>query len=375
MNILVLNYEFPPLGGGASPVSRDISIQLKNRGHEVTVLTMGFQALADYEEIQGVKVHRLKCLRTQKNVCKPWEQFTYLLAVRSFMKNHMKTQHYDVCHTHFIIPTGEAARWIHKKYHIPYVITAHGSDVEGHNKKTSMKIMHRMLRNSWRKIVNDSAGVVAPSKYLQNLMNSNYAWNKYTYIPNGINYKSYRELAAPEWKEERILVMGRLQAFKGVQLILRALARVDLRGWEVDILGDGPYREELEQLSDKLKLTEKVHFHGWIDYGTEEQLKYLRKASIYVSASQFENCPMSVIEAAAAGCYPLLSDILAHRQLISEDEYYFDVDDVGTLAEKINKCISRGVNSLSMGIDVSKFDWDQVIPQYEEMLENACHNA
>ena len=169
--------------------------------------------------------------------------------------------------------------------------------------------------------------------------------------------------------------MGRLQAFKGVQLILRALARADLRGWEVDILGDGPYREELEQLADKLKLTDRVHFHGWIDYGTEEQLKYLRKASIYVSASQFENCPMSVIEAAAAGCYPLLSDILAHRQLISEDDYYFDVDDVDTLAEKINKCISRGVNGLSMGIDVSKFDWEQVIPQYEEMLENACHNA
>ena len=43
MNILVLNYEFPPLGGGASPVSRDISIRLASLGHRVTVVTMGYK--------------------------------------------------------------------------------------------------------------------------------------------------------------------------------------------------------------------------------------------------------------------------------------------------------------------------------------------
>ena len=63
MNILVLNYEFPPLGGGASPVSRDISIQLQKRGHQVTVLTMGYRDLPEYEEMQGIKIYRLKCLR------------------------------------------------------------------------------------------------------------------------------------------------------------------------------------------------------------------------------------------------------------------------------------------------------------------------
>lgn len=45
MRILVLNYEYPPLGGGAAPVSRDISIQLAKRGHDVTIVTMGFHGL------------------------------------------------------------------------------------------------------------------------------------------------------------------------------------------------------------------------------------------------------------------------------------------------------------------------------------------
>lgn len=372
MNILVLNYEYPPLGGGASPVSRDISIQLQQRGHQVTVLTMGYKDLPEYEEMQGIKIYRLKCLRSKKNVCKPWEQFTYLLAVRRFMKKHMVKNNYDVCHAHFIIPTGEAAKWISEKYHIPYTITAHGSDVEGHNQKISMKVMHRLLRNSWRKIVRMSSGVVAPSQYLLDLMNKNFQWDNYIYIPNGIEWKKYYRESGSEKKEKRILIMGRLQKFKDVQIILKALANVDLGEWNVDVLGDGPYREELEKLAEDLDLTERVCFHGWIDNGTEEQMEYLRKASMYISASQFENCPMSVIEATAAGCCPILSDIPAHRQLIATDESYFEKGNVEELAGKIRKFIKIIENKAYKEIDVSHYDWDYIMPQYERVFQTAC---
>lgn len=372
MNILVLNYEFPPLGGGASPVSMDISVQLCKRGHKVTVLTMGYKGLREYENIEGVRVHRLKCLRTQKSVCKPWEQFTYLIAVRHYMRIHLSEERYDVCHVHFVIPTGEAARWIRLKYHIPYIITAHGSDVEGHNQKVSLKIMHRMLRGAWRRIVKCSIGVVAPSEYLMNLMRYNYPQGQYYYIPNGIELGKYKLLSDKRNKQKSILVMGRLQKFKGVQFILEAIAKIDLQGWRVDILGEGPYRDELEKISRKLDLSDSVFFRGWIDYGTKEQLDYLKKASIYISASQCENCPMSVIEATAAGCYPLLSNILPHRQLIKSDEYFFDANDISDLASKLEKCITEGFDCLDKIPDVSQYDWNNVIRQYEILLQNTA---
>ena len=66
MKILVLNYEFPPLGGGASPVSKEIAVQLQRMGHRDTVVTMGFEGLPAYEEIEGVRVYRLKCWRSKK---------------------------------------------------------------------------------------------------------------------------------------------------------------------------------------------------------------------------------------------------------------------------------------------------------------------
>lgn len=372
MKILVLNYEFPPLGGGAASVSKDISIQLSRKGHDVTVVTMGYQDLPEYEEVQGVKIYRLKCLRRKKSSCMPWEQYTYLLAVRHFMKSHMKSYAYDICHVHFVIPTGEAAKWIKKKYHIPYVITAHGSDVEGHNQKKYMKIMHKFLRPSWRKIVSSSEGVVAPSIYLKSLMEERYSQGKYILIPNGLDIAKYKKLTEEGEKEKRLLLMGRLQKFKNVQTVLRAIAEIDLSGWEVDVLGDGPYREELEKLVKQLNLTKCVRFHGWIDNGSEEQLGYIRQSAIYITASFFENCPMTVLETIAAGNYPLLSDIPAHRQLIPDDKYYFRADDVQGLAKKLEGVISENDVVRGNNIDISRYDWNNIIRRYEDTFQKVC---
>lgn len=370
MKILVLNYEYPPLGGGAAPVSRDISQQFHKMGHDVTVVTMGYRDLPASEEERGMKIYRLKCWRSKKSSCMPWEQYTYLLAVRIFMKKHMLNHSYDVCHVHFVIPTGEVARWIKKKYKIPYIITAHGSDVEGHNKKLYMRIMHRFLRPSWKKIVKQSEGIIAPSVYLQSLMKREYNKGNYIYIPNGLDVEKYRSLCRGKEKEKKILLMGRMQKSKNIQTVLKAIASVDMKGWKVDILGDGPYRAELEKLAAKLGLSGCVKFYGWIDNNSKEQLEFLQRAAVYITASQYENCPMAVLETIAAGCYPLLSDIPAHRQIVPDEEFYFQKDDIQGLAEKIERVMDKFPNWESR-IGVEKYDWNEVIIQYERMLKEA----
>ena len=242
MKILVLNYEFPPLGGGAAPVSKDITLQLDARGHELAVVTMGYKGLPSYEMINGVPVYRVKCWRKRQDACKPWEQLTYIISAIKFLKKHMETYQYDICHTHFIIPTGVVAKWVKKRYDLSYVITAHGSDVEGYNSKKSMKFMHKFLRPFWRKIVDDSQCIISPSLFLKELLEHNHAVDKYVCIPNGIDYEKYHALAAVSGKEKRILVMCRLQEWKNVQTVIKAVGKINLADWRVDILGDGPYR-------------------------------------------------------------------------------------------------------------------------------------
>lgn len=371
MNILVLNYEYPPLGGGAAPVSRDISKKLVEMGHRVVVVTMGYKGLPSYEMDEGVEVYRVKCLRKKTFSCMPWEQFTYLISTRFFMRKHKELQKFDVCHTHFVIPTAEVSRWVYKKYHIPYVITAHGSDVEGYNSKKYMKIMHKFLRPAWKSIVRDAYRVVAPSYFLDGLMKKAYdVEDKYVMIPNGIELKDYQKLFdGSQEKKKKILLMGRLQKYKNVQTTIKALSMIDLKDWTVDVLGDGPYREELETLTKELGLSEKVTFHGWVENKSPEQLQFLREASIYVTASLFENCPMAVIETASAGCYMLVSDISAHRQILEADEHFFEPENVAQLAEKLEKQMSLGAKAYSY--DFARYDWANVMPQYEKLLKEA----
>lgn len=374
MHILILNYEFPPLGGGAAPVSKDIAIELVKRGHDVTVLTMGYRSLPEYEEIGGVKVYRLPCIRHSKSSCNPIEQYSYLRAVDKFMKRTGGGSTYDICHAHFVIPTGQAAFKIKKRYNIPYVVTAHGSDVEGHNTKILMRVMHRFLRPFWRRIVRESQCVVSPSQYLMDRMYGNFSIDKYRFIPNGIDYELFHSHDCIVKKS--ILIMGRLQKFKNVQFILEALNSVDMDGWELNILGDGPYAEDILQKILESKWHDRIHYRGWIDNKSEEQLKFIYESSIYISASQFENCPMSVIEAIGAGCYPLVSDIPAHRQLLSDDRFFFDLENVESLSEKLQGVIKAYNENVDVDIpDVSRYSWGNVIKEYLQVFDGIQKNV
>lgn len=227
--------------------------------------------------------------------------------------------------------------------------------------------MHHLLRTGWRRIVQDAERVVSPSRYLLDLMGHNYPAGRYVYIPNGIDLNKMQAFQPNEKKTKKILVMGRLQKFKGVQDVLQALSKIDLKEWTVDILGDGPYKSELEKLASDLGLGEKVTFRGWIDNGSPEQLQFLRKSSIYISASRFENCPMSVIEAAAMGCHVLLSDIPGHTQLIEGNNHFFEIGNLQELTGILGDLVDGREMLEDQSNKVRKYDWGIVIKQYEEL--------
>ena len=381
MKILVLNYEYPPLGAGAAPVCRDLVSEMAKQGHQVTVVTMGFKGLPEYEVQNGAEIYRLECLRRHEHSCSPLEQLTYIHNAERFLGTYLKTHSCDICHVHFVVPTGLIALWIKKNYGIPYVLTAHGSDVEGHNRKTSLRMMHRILRPAWRRIVRGAFAVTAPSEHLIRLMDRVWHSRRYVLIPNGLDIKLYDP--AGESKEKRILVMSRLQEYKNVQTILKAIARIpddQWYGWQADILGDGPFRKELEQLVLDLGISMRVSFRGWVDNSTPEQIRYLKKAAVYITASRFENCPMSVLEAVAAGCYPLMSDIEGHRQFFKNgsDSPFFRPDDEEELAEKLKNLLSQDPQALiPEGADLALYDNKRVTEHFLRLFKRvtAKHNA
>ena len=169
MKILSLTYEYPPIGGGGSNVAAAVNEELVRMGDDVTVLTSGMKALPAEETVEGVVVHRTACVRRHRHYTTAAELLTTLLPTYRRGAQLIRAIKPDVIHTHFILPSGPLARALSERFNVPYVLTAHGSDVPGYN-PDRFGLMHQMLKPAWRRIVEGASSVTSPSRFLAGLI-------------------------------------------------------------------------------------------------------------------------------------------------------------------------------------------------------------
>lgn len=369
MNILVLNYEFPPLGGGASPVSYEIAKGMVKLGHKVDVVTMGFKGLPKKEEVDGVMVHRVKCIRRKKEICHPWEQLTYLITAYFYIKKLLKTKRYDISHTHFLIPTGILSLIFNKKNKLPYIITAHGSDVPGHN-PDRFKFLHKFSKPILNIICHNAKTIISPSHFLKNSIERTIGGFNVKIIPNGIDVNKFK----PGIKKKIIISAGKLIRGKGFHQLINAVSDIDL-GYEVHICGDGPMMPILKQMSVKSKT--KIVLHGWINNNSERYKTLLETASIYVLVSEKENASISLLEAMSAGCAIITSNISGCPETVGDSGILVDPNNPNKILQVLKELISdeNKLNDLQAKARkkvLEQFDWNEIIQKYLLFLNSEC---
>lgn len=365
--ILLLNYEFPPLGGGASPVSYEIAKNLSHtHNYKIDVVTMGYKDLPAFEKKDGINIYRVKCLRSKKEICHPWEQLTYIISAKKFLRKHLKTHKYDINHTHFLIPTGVLALWVKKHFSIPYIITVHGSDVPGFN-PDRFKFLHKFTKSSLRKICKNAKLIISPSKYLVNLINENIGNYPVKVIPNGI----YIDKFTPKEKNNIILSTGRLLERKGFQYLIRAVSEEDC-GFEVHICGNGPMMPKLKQLAKKSKT--KIFLHGWMDDTSKEYKNILESALIYTLVSEKENASIALLEAMSAGCAIITSNISGCPETVGNAGITIPPKNIKKLKKEIvrlikNPNLSKKLGSLARKRVTTRFKWEVIIKNYQQIFK------
>lgn len=365
-NILVLNYEFPPLWWGASPVSYEISKWYVDLGYNVDVVTMWYKDLPEYEQVEGINIYRVKCLRSKKEVCHPWEQASFLISWYKKTSELLKTKKYDICHTHFIIPTWVIAMKLKKDFWLDYIITAHGSDVPWYN-QNRFTLLHKITPPFLNKIIKNSKQIISPSNYLKDLileLSQEYK-SKITVIPNWIQKDKLKPLA----KNKYILTVSRLQKWKGIQELLEAIKDIDLWEYKVKIVWEWPYKETLEELVKNYKLEDKVEFLGWVDNKSDKMKKLYGEASIFCQPSFFENASIVLLEAMQSWCAIIARNTWWNPETISKNQLFEDLKD---LAKKIKNLINDEnlLKSISKeNIEkIKNFEWERIVKEYEVML-------
>ena len=221
MRILTLNYEFPPIGGGGSPVSYELGRELVAQGHQVDVVTMGFDGLPAREVVDGINVFGCRACASGARSARPTRWPRSCSRRCPELRGSPPARNYDVNHTHFIVPTGLLARLLKTWTGLPFVVTMHGSDVPGYN-PDRFGLQHRLLGPLWKWILHGADQLISPSQFLRKLVDQRPHGRPISIIPNGFRYERFR---ADLPKERRILLVSRMLPRKGVQYLLAALPR------------------------------------------------------------------------------------------------------------------------------------------------------
>ncbi|MBN1354528.1 MAG: glycosyltransferase family 4 protein [Candidatus Omnitrophica bacterium] len=369
MKILSLNYEFPPLGGGAGYVTKAINKILVGKGIHVDLVTMHYNGLKETEIVDGVRVYRIKSLRKKLETCQTPEMLSFVFAAAFFVLKLTAFSGYDLVHSHFAIPTGIIAYLLKKKRNLKYIISVHGSDVPGYN-PDRFTFEHRFTRSLLRLIMKNSSMVVPLSYYLKNLIECNISSGlPMRIITNGIEPDAFSVAAD---RKNMILMTGRLLPRKGFQYALLALEDVLLPGWEVHIAGDGPYRVRLEELAKKSRC--KIIFHGWLDRGSQKLKRLYEESKIFILPSEVENAPISLLEGMNAGLAVITTNAAGCSEIAEDAALFVNPRDAGGIKKALLKlagdeALIRKMGDRARARTRERFSWETITERYIDLYK------
>ena len=339
------------------------------KGHSVDLVTMHYGQLPHCEVIDGVKIFRVRAIRKKQVTCTTFEMLSFVLSAIPFALKLTKDNKYDIVHCHFVIPTGILAYVLRKFRGLEYILTAHGSDIPGHN-PDRFQFEHRFTGPLLRMIMVKAKVVVTMSRSLKNTMARNItAGVPITVIPNGVDPDMFSGLLK---RKNWILMAGKYLPFKGFQYALQALRDHPLPGWEIHLIGDGPYKEELEALAQQL--SNKVVFHGWLLRGSAEFMKLYEQSRIFIFPSDTENAPMALLEAMNAGLAIIALDIPSCGEVLKDTAILVPPHDAPAIAAAISQLI-QNINLMSdysqkaRQRSLERFSWGLIVDKYLKLME------
>lgn len=380
MKILFLNYEYPPLGGGAANATfyllREFS---KLQDLEVDLVTSSVDCEYHFEKIRGnINIHKIPIGKDKDNLHYQSQKDLIVYAWKAyfFSRKLIRKNKYDLSHSFFSVPCGFISLLLKWRRKIPYVVSLRGADVPGYSERFSViyKFLTPLIKVIWK----NASLVVSNSEGLKNLALKTKPDQEIKVIYNGADIEEFKPGLDSEYLGGtfRIICVSRITGRKGIRYLIEAVSQLISKYPQIrlQIVGEGNEKKNLEEQVKKLKLENVVEFCGLIKH--QNLPDYYRKSNVFVLPSLNEGMSNTMLEALASGLPIIATDTGGTRELIKGDinGLLIKMRDSGDIAQKIEILIQNKDLRQKMGKEsrslAEKFSWKNVAGQYAAVYKN-----
>lgn len=380
MKILFLNYEYPPLGGGAGNATQYLlSEYAKQPDLEVHLVTSSIDGSSHDECLGGrVYVHSVPIGKNAENLHFQSQKDLLVYAWRGYAKADalLALGGYDAIHAFFTVPCGYMALRLGKKYGVPYIVSLRGADVPGFSERFAFlyTFLKPLIRQVWR----EAAQVIAVSLGMRRLAEKTAPAQPMRVIPNGIALEEFPAATMRNDDILRVISTSRLTPRKGLRFLIQALAELkhenQARNIEVLLIGDGHESESLEHLARESGVIEQVQFIGRVEHAELKQ--WYAGVDVFILPSLNEGMSNAMLEALASGLPLLVTRTGGADEVLEEgvNGFALAMGSAHDIAEKLLRLYDdralRQRMALASRRKAETMSWGKVAEQYVQVYQS-----
>ena len=391
MKILMVIYMFPPVTGGGEQGAFELARTLVEMGHDVHVATTHFKGLKRFEEMDGIKVHRIvgnpflgpyKSPQRKSKALSSLAMVHFMITSQFPLTQLVSREGFDVINAQFIMPAGVPAIKAGIVDSTPVVTSMVGGDLYTPNEPFFMSLFRTIIIPGYRYMFSHSTLTAISTDTIKRAQALG-CKERVILTPYGIDAGKFSK-KSPDKKlrgkyglegKTVLLSVCRLSRRKGLEYLLRAVARLsnDVR---LLMIGDGIERDNLVRLSNELGILGRVVFVGRVP--NDELLAYYNLADIFVLPSLHEGMGIVFLEAMACGLPVVTTNIGGMVDFIKDGETGLLVEPRD--AEQLSRALSRLIKDKKLRERIAKngerlvreeYTWEKAAKRYLEAFNRA----
>jgi glycosyltransferase involved in cell wall biosynthesis len=376
MRILMLNNEFPPLGGGTGTVTLAMLEQFERIPVlEIDLITSALKSRTEEKMFAStIKIYKVPVRNKNIHHASNRELSEYFIRGLWLALNLQRQRSFNICFAWSAVPAGAIALVLRRIAGLRYIVRVCGPDIPGFERR--YQTIHRFLSPLIRRIWRGAERVVAKSEHEIEMIHAVDPTVDCLLIPNGVDGNRFKPISdAPDGGPLRLLCVGRLIERKGQHHLIEAVKRltdekIDVR---LDLVGTGDARFDNEAQVDQLGLADRIRFLGYVP--REVIAEHYATAHVFVLPSYNEGMSVALLEAMASGLAVVATRTAGTWELVEPEVngLVFDWGDVDSLTAHLRRLAQDRSSVRRMGTAArqrtTEYSWDRAALRYFDLLK------